>query len=83
MKRNLHFVCEFVLLTACSAGPTGGPTDSSGAAEGGNKQEGDTIKIGANLELSGAVAAYGTAEKRDRLGSRRNQCCRRRSWKTN
>ncbi|MBK0038424.1 MULTISPECIES: ABC transporter substrate-binding protein [unclassified Enterococcus] len=64
MKKKFAFLfASLFLLTACSAGPTGGSTDGSGAAEGGNKQEGDTIKIGTNLELSGAVAAYGTAEK--------------------
>ncbi|OTN77304.1 hypothetical protein A5886_002403 [Enterococcus sp. 8G7_MSG3316] len=63
MKKKFAFLfASLFLLTACSAGPTGG-TSSDGSADGGNKQEGDTIKIGVNLELSGAVAAYGSAEK--------------------
>jgi len=64
MKKKFAFLfASLFLLSACSAGPTGGSTSGSGSASGGNKQEGDTIKIGVNLELSGAVAAYGTAEK--------------------
>lgn len=33
-----------------------------GAEEGSSSEGGDTIKIGANLELSGATASYGTSE---------------------
>ena len=33
-----------------------------GADEGSSSEGGDTIKIGANLELSGATASYGTSE---------------------
>lgn len=63
MKKKFAFLfAGLMLLSACSAGPTGG-TSSSGDESGGNKQEGDTIKIGMNMELSGAVAAYGTAER--------------------
>lgn len=59
MKKKFAFLfAGLVLLSACSAGPTG--KDSAG---GGNKPSGDTIKIGANLELSGDVAGYGTQEK--------------------
>ncbi|WP_297075830.1 ABC transporter substrate-binding protein [uncultured Enterococcus sp.] len=59
MKKKFAFLfAGLVLLSACSAGPTG--KDSS---DGGNKPSGDTIKIGANLELSGDVAGYGTQEK--------------------
>lgn len=44
------------LLAACGAAPAGN-TSSAG------NEVGDTIKFGYNLELSGAVAAYGQAEK--------------------
>ncbi|ANK60694.1 ABC transporter substrate-binding protein [Loigolactobacillus backii] len=37
---------------------------SSSATNGGNKQSGNTIKIGGNFELSGAAAAYGQAMQR-------------------
>ncbi len=62
MKKKFAFLFTgLVLLSACSAAPkSGGATEGSA---GGNKQEGDTIKIGMNMELSGAVAAYGSAEK--------------------
>ncbi|WP_313890852.1 ABC transporter substrate-binding protein [Psychrobacillus sp.] len=42
------------LLVGVLAGCSGGDKESG--------SEGDTIKIGANLELSGAVASYGTSE---------------------
>lgn len=42
------------LLVGVLAGCSGGDKESS--------SEGDTIKIGANLELSGATASYGTSE---------------------
>ncbi|MGM0259601.1 ABC transporter substrate-binding protein [Enterococcus sp. AZ102] len=59
MKKKFAFLfAGLVLLSACSAGPTG-----KDSAEGRNKPSGDTIKIGANLELSGDVAGYGTQEK--------------------
>lgn len=59
MKKFACLLAGLVLLSACSAAPGG-----KGAVAGdGNKQEGDTIKIGVNLELSGGVAAYGNAEK--------------------
>lgn len=60
MKKFVFLFGSVLLLGACSAAPESN-SDSSG--EGGNAQEGDTIKIGTNLELSGAVAAYGNAEK--------------------
>ena len=59
MKKFAYLLAGLVLLSACSAAPGG----KGAAAGGGNKQEGDTIKIGVNLELSGGVAAYGNAEK--------------------
>ena len=63
MKKKFAFLfASLFLLGACSAGPSGGGS-SNGGASGGNTQEGDTIKIGLNLELSGPVAGYGTQEK--------------------
>lgn len=63
MKKKMFMVCaSLLLLTACSSAPKGSSGGSGGAA-GGNKQEGDTINIGMNMELSGDVAAYGSAEK--------------------
>lgn len=50
---------SMVLLTACGT-PGGG---SAGGDSKDTKKEADTIKIGLNLELSGAVAAYGNQEK--------------------
>ena len=58
MKKKFAFLFASVfLLGACSAGPK---DDSKGA---GNTADGDTIKIGLNLELSGPVAGYGTQER--------------------
>ncbi len=48
-----------VLLSACGAHGGGGATNEKE----GKKSDSDTIKIGLNLELSGAVAAYGNQEK--------------------
>lgn len=63
MKKKFAFLfAGLFLLSACSAGPTGGSA-SGGTAKGGGNTASDSIKIGLNLELSGAVAAYGTAEK--------------------
>ncbi|WP_318616860.1 ABC transporter substrate-binding protein [Sporosarcina sp. YIM B06819] len=45
------------LLAGCGAGEKTGGDSSSAGGEGG-----DSIKIGINLELSGAVASYGTSE---------------------
>ena len=56
MKKLVFLCAGLLLLTAC--GPAAG-----GAVGDGNKAEGDTIKIGLNMELSGDVSAYGTAEK--------------------
>nr|WP_107839114.1 ABC transporter substrate-binding protein [Metasolibacillus meyeri] len=44
-------------LAGCGA-DSGGSSSSNGSSSG-NSADGDTIKIGANLELSGAVATYG------------------------
>jgi branched-chain amino acid transport system substrate-binding protein len=64
MKKKFAFLfASLFLLGACSAGPSGGDSSNGNSNGGGNTQEGDTIKIGLNLELSGAVAGYGTQEK--------------------
>ncbi len=49
---------SLLLFTAC--GTPGGGTANSGVVD---KNNSETIKIGLNLELSGAVAAYGNQEK--------------------
>lgn len=56
-KKMLFLFAGAFLLAACSAGPTGGPSADSG------KEQGDTIKVGLNLELSGGTAGYGIQEK--------------------
>ncbi|MGX7197170.1 ABC transporter substrate-binding protein [Enterococcus olivae] len=62
MKKKFAFLfASLFLLGACSAGPSGGGSGSG--SEGGNTADGDTIKIGLNLELSGPVAGYGTQEQ--------------------
>ncbi|WP_321388922.1 ABC transporter substrate-binding protein [uncultured Enterococcus sp.] len=58
MKRFSYLFASLFLLAAC--GPT---ATSGGGSDAGNKTEGDTIKIGMNMELSGSVSAYGNAEK--------------------
>jgi branched-chain amino acid transport system substrate-binding protein len=64
MKKKFAFLfASLFLLGACSAGPSGGDSSNGNSNGGGNTQEGDTIKFGLNLELSGAVAGYGTQEK--------------------
>ena len=58
MKKKFAFLFASVfLLGACSAGP------KDDSKSGGNTADGDTIKIGLNLELSGPVAGYGTQER--------------------
>ncbi|MER1987839.1 MAG: ABC transporter substrate-binding protein [Solibacillus sp.] len=47
------------VLAGC--GSDGGSDSSTGGSGSGNVAEGDTIKIGANLELSGNVASYGSS----------------------
>ncbi|GAA0370514.1 ABC transporter substrate-binding protein [Bacillus horti] len=57
MKKSVAYVACFIfllgLLAACGQSTGGGDGQSSGS--------GDTIKIGANLELSGEVATYGSS----------------------
>ena len=57
MKKGLGLLAGAMLLLAGCA-PGGG-----NGASGNTEKNGDTIKIGVNMELSGAVSAYGTAEK--------------------
>lgn len=59
MKKFSYLFASLFLLAAC--GPTA--TSGGGGTDAGNKAEGDTIKIGMNMELSGSVSAYGNAEK--------------------
>lgn len=46
------------VLAGCGSGETGSDSSTGGS---GNVADGDTIKIGANLELSGNVASYGSS----------------------
>lgn len=48
-----------ILFAGVLAGCSGGKNSSGGNSGGGGDAKGDTIKIGANLELSGDVASYG------------------------
>ncbi|AYW45390.1 ABC transporter substrate-binding protein [Tetragenococcus koreensis] len=65
MKKKFAFLfVGLFFLSACSAGPSGGSAGAAGDnSNAGNQQEGDTIKVGLNLELSGAVAGYGAQEE--------------------
>lgn len=57
MKKFSFLFASIFLLAAC------GPAASGSVSEGGNKVEGNTIKIGMNMELSGDFSAYGNVEK--------------------
>ncbi|MEG0551728.1 MAG: ABC transporter substrate-binding protein [Vagococcus sp.] len=57
-KKALVFIASLFLLTACGIPGGGNPSQLKK-----NKQNAETVKIGLNLELSGAVAAYGNQEK--------------------
>ncbi|KYG90033.1 ABC transporter substrate-binding protein [Metasolibacillus sp. FSL H7-0170] len=48
-------------LAGCGADSGGSSSSNGGSSGSGNSASGDTIKIGANLELSGAVASYGSS----------------------
>ncbi len=62
MKKKFAFLfASLFLLSACSAGPSEG--GSAGGAKGDSAADSETIKIGLNLELSGAVAGYGAQEQ--------------------
>lgn len=65
MKKKLALALALVLVLAFAAGcapkQTGGDTPSTNpGTETPGTAEGDTIRIGVNYELSGAVATYGT-----------------------
>lgn len=64
MKKKLTYAAltlfSAAVLTACGAAPSAAPSAGSNAA---GTEIADTFKLGYNLELSGAVAAYGSAEK--------------------
>jgi branched-chain amino acid transport system substrate-binding protein len=61
-KRKLAGIFLSLSLAAgMIAGCGGGSKESSGGGGGGSDDKGGTIKIGANLELSGQVASYGSS----------------------
>lgn len=61
-KRKLASIFLSLSLAAgAMAGCGGGSEESSGGGGGGSKDKGGTIKVGANLELSGQVASYGSS----------------------
>lgn len=61
-KHKLKRFASLFLATTVVAGALAGcSSDGGGASSEGNKVDGDTIKIGANLELSGNVASYGSS----------------------
>lgn len=60
MKKSLKSILlATTLFAGVLAGCSGGQGSSGSGGSGGGKSDGDTIKIGANLELSGEVASYG------------------------
>lgn len=60
MKNSLKSILlATTLFAGVLAGCSGGQGSSGSGSSGGGKSDGDTIKIGANLELSGEVASYG------------------------
>lgn len=62
MKKVMGMVlASAFVLTAC--GTPGGGASENNSKEKEASSQGDTIKIGFNLELSGPVAAYGSQEK--------------------
>lgn len=69
MKKKLVFLfASLTLLSACSSAPTSNNAGTNETDQGTNAKtdkttDADTIKIGLNLELSGAVAGYGTQEQ--------------------
>ncbi|MBO0958508.1 ABC transporter substrate-binding protein [Neobacillus sp. MM2021_6] len=52
-----------VMSLLLAAGVMAGCNSSSSSSSGGDEEKGGTIKIGANLELSGGVASYGQSIK--------------------
>ncbi len=59
MKKFASIFMATTVLAGVLAGC--GATENSGSSNGGSGSSGDTIKIGGNLELSGAVASYGSS----------------------
>lgn len=59
MKKFASIFMATTVLAGVLAGC--GDTENSGSSNGGSGSSGDTIKIGGNLELSGAVASYGSS----------------------
>lgn len=60
-KRKLASIFLSLSLAAGVMAGCGGSNESSGGGDGGSEDKGGTIKIGANLELSGQVASYGSS----------------------
>ncbi|MFT9848861.1 ABC transporter substrate-binding protein [Aneurinibacillus sp. REN35] len=58
-KRKVTGILLTLMLSAGMIAGCGGAKDTSTASSGGQAVAGDTIKIGANLELSGGTASYG------------------------
>ncbi|AMA74221.1 MULTISPECIES: ABC transporter substrate-binding protein [Aneurinibacillus] len=59
-KRKVTGILLSLMLSAgIAVGCSGGTKDANTSASGGQGAAGDTIKIGANLELSGGTASYG------------------------
>ena len=54
-----HIIAAAAISALTLVGMSACTQPSSGPAGGGNTATGDTIKIGVNYELSGAVATYG------------------------
>lgn len=59
MKKFASIFMATTVLAGVLAGC--GDTENNGSSNGGSGSSGDTIKIGGNLELSGAVASYGSS----------------------
>jgi len=59
MKKLTGVLMASLFLLAACGSPGGGSTSGSKESQG----DSDTVKIGANLELSGGVSAYGNQEK--------------------
>ncbi|MBN6187729.1 ABC transporter substrate-binding protein [Aneurinibacillus sp. BA2021] len=58
-KRKVTGILLTLMLSAGMMAGCGGAKDANTASSGGQAPAGDTIKIGANLELSGGTASYG------------------------
>ncbi|MFS0646429.1 ABC transporter substrate-binding protein [Siminovitchia sp. 179-K 8D1 HS] len=60
-KRKLASIFLSLSLAAGAMAGCGGGSEESSGGGGGSKDKGGTIKVGANLELSGQVASYGSS----------------------